>query len=239
MKKILIIIAILLGTINMAYSDDVIEIATGQDPSYTYEGSGEYSSRYYVYKFYNGTKYLYRTDIGDVYNSISEFEADIIANGGIVDYILSRVPENLKYSDSGDPYVNYDLTNPEELAAILELVKNLPEVENKVKETLEKLSAQLNPEPELIESPITKKKKSKADKLVDTLTGKNEDLNSIGDFNRLLEKYGDIYINIPVDITDNTTIYIQHKNEHGKEYTGVAVKVSVDFNCIIFNKCRK
>ena len=45
--------------------------------------------------------------------------------------------------------------------------------------------------------------------------------NSLGDINRLLEKYGNIYIEI--DISDY--VKIQHKNERGIEYTGIKLTI--------------
>ena len=81
-----------------------------------------------------------------------------------------------------------------------------------------------------------KKSKSKVDKLMDKAVEQWKKINSPGDINRIIDKYGDVYVTIRIG---DSPVYIQHKNEHGKEYTGVLIKSTIDINCIIFKLCRR
>ena len=65
------------------------------------------------------------------------------------------------------------------------------------------------------------KKKSKIDKFMDKAVEEYKKLNSLGDLMRVVDKHGELYIQIPVYEKDNVKVVLQHKNVRGNEYTGI------------------
>ena len=149
--------------------------------------------------------------------------------------------------DSGEQELNSDLDNidniPEEKIeeateaandTYIDAINNGSSIEEAQELARDVYNSYIVIQPIANSQPVNKK--SKIDKLMDKAVEQWKKINSPGDINRIIDKYGDVYVTIRIG---DSPVYIQHKNEHGKEYTGILIKSTIDINCIIFKLCRR